>query len=76
MFATWGPKSYTTCTEKVEVESAKKGRVEDKRCMERRFTLFNKVEYVIIYMCIVVSIAYKNITNKNSLQEQNQHKNH
>jgi len=24
MFATWGPESYTTCTEKVEVESAKK----------------------------------------------------
>ncbi len=27
------------------------------------------------YMCIVVSIAYKNITNENALQEQNQHKN-
>ena len=38
--------------------------------------LFNKLEYVIIYMCIVVSIAYKNITNENALQEQNQHKNH
>jgi hypothetical protein len=64
MFATWGPESYMT-----------KGCVEDKRCTERRFTSFNKVEDVIIYMCIVVSISYKNITNENSLQEQNQHKN-
>ena len=35
----------------------------------------NKVENVIIYMCVVVSIPYKNITNENALQERNQHKN-
>jgi hypothetical protein len=46
MFATWGSESYTTCTEKVEVESTKKGFMEDKRCMERRFTSFVKVEYI------------------------------
>jgi hypothetical protein len=46
MFATWGSKSYTTFTEKIEVESTKKECVEDKRCMERRFTSFVKVEYI------------------------------
>jgi hypothetical protein len=61
---------------KLKWNPQKKGCVEDKRCMEKRFTSFNKVEYVIIYMCIVVSIAYKNITNENALQEKKQHKNH
>ena len=54
MFATWGPKSDKTSTEEVEVESTKKRRMEDKRCMERRFISFDKVEYIMIYMCILV----------------------
>jgi hypothetical protein len=64
MFATWGSESYTTCTEKVEVESTKKGCVEDKLCMERRFTSFVKVEYM-FYMYIVVSIDNTNEQQEN-----------
>ena len=56
MFAAWGPESDKTSTEKVKVESAKKRLVENKQCMERRFISFDKVEYIMIYMCIVVSI--------------------
>ena len=64
MFATWGPKSYKTCTEKVEVESTKKRRMEDEGCMERRFTSYDKVEYITIYMCIIVVIDCKNVTQE------------
>ena len=46
MFATWGPESYKTSTKKVKVESTKKRRMEDERCMERRFISFDKVEYI------------------------------
>ena len=46
MFAAWGPKSDKTSTEIVEVESAKKKRMENKRCMERGFISFDKVEYI------------------------------
>ena len=31
-----------------------KKRMEDKRCMERRFISFDKVEYIMIYMCMLV----------------------
>ncbi len=48
--------------------------MEDKRCMERRFTIFDKVEYVIIYMCIVLSIDYKNITHETPTKMTNKRK--
>jgi hypothetical protein len=51
-----------------------KRRTEDKRCMERRFTSLDKVEYVIIYMCIVVSIHYKNITQETPTKMTNKSK--
>ncbi len=48
--------------------------MEDKGCMERRFTSFDKVEYVMIYMCIVVSIDYKNITEETPTKMTNKSK--
>ena len=65
MSATWGPESTKTSTKKVEVESTKKRRMEDERCMERRFISFDKVEYIMIYMCIVVSIDNMNVQQEN-----------
>ena len=80
MFAAWGSKSDKTSTEKGEVESAKKRRMENKRCMERRFISFDKVEYIMIYMCIVVSIDNINVQQENKRQKcpprANQDKNH
>ena len=61
MFATWGPKSYKTSTKKVEVESTQKRRMEDERCMERRFISFDKVEYIMFLICLVVSIDNMNV---------------
>ena len=39
--------------------------MENKRCMERRFISFDKVEYIMIYMCIVVSIDNMNVQQEN-----------
>jgi len=47
------------------VEFTKKRRMENKRCMERRFISFDKVEYIMIYMCIVVSIDNMNVQQEN-----------
>jgi hypothetical protein len=46
------------------VESTKKRRMEDEGCMERRFTSYDKVEYITIYMCIIVVIDCKNVTQE------------
>ena len=39
--------------------------MENKRCMERRCISFDKVEYIMIYMCIVVSIDNMNEQQEN-----------
>jgi len=65
MFAAWAPESYKTSTKKVEVESTKKRCMEDEWCIERRFLSFDKVEYSMFYICIVVSIDNMNVNQEN-----------
>jgi hypothetical protein len=50
------------------VESASKRCVEDEWCMERRFIAHDKVDYVMIRICLSVLIAYGNNIQKNNNQ--------
>ncbi len=39
--------------------------MEDERCMERKFISFDKVEYIMFQICIVVSIDNMNVQQEN-----------
>jgi hypothetical protein len=79
MLATRGPKCDKTRAEKNKVESTSKRCVEDKWCMERRFIAHDKVDYVMIQICLLVFIAYENNiqkrTNQIAQQKSNQQTN-
>jgi hypothetical protein len=84
LFATRWPEGDETCPEKIKVESASKGRLEDKRCMERRFTSYDNVDYIVIYTWLMVSrypvkrivLKAQQDANLQINQEENQPKNH
>jgi hypothetical protein len=65
MFAAWGPESDKTSTEKVKVELAKKTCMEKKMVHGEKIISFDKVEYIMIFMCIVVSIDNMNVQQEN-----------
>ncbi len=39
--------------------------LEDEQCMERRFISFDKVEYTMFWICILVSIDNMNVQQEN-----------
>jgi len=72
---TWNESCLQPQDPKVTRQAQKKSKwnpqkrcMENKRCTERRFISFDKVEYIMIYMCIVVSIDNMNVQQKKRLK--------